>query len=363
MNAVKKVDLLLATCGHQLSVLRGWQKILLHLMLLICFFRLVSMAVIDLMSAMEDEEFTSFHVSDLSLYVFCISFHVIMVVNRKRMISFVKNASDVVIQDPESVRRLSKRSNHLIIFFFIFYLLQQVFNTCDKQPYTACLWKREHAFLDMSRNATQEDAIISGLVFAYDSILIMCWMAMGLVVYHLGMKIVDEFTRIKLKLLLGTNDKQTQFGTIRSLMNAQSQFDSAFGFIPLLTFGVNFIQTSGYLLYAIYTTDPMVRLWRRASMILVSCSYLLIPVVICMTAGVSEEARELAERLIEKLEHEDMSDSDFHLLEMIEQVIDHRESGLLFEISQDSLLSYAGIIISFAVIFLQLFPNELSVSL
>jgi hypothetical protein len=359
MPGLWKINMMLATCGHQLETESGLQICFRYLMLLIALSRLASMTVVDVQLTLEEDEFTSFQVSDLSLYVFCISFHVLMMTNRKKMTLFLEKTK--IVKD--SSNKVKKRSTHLIIFFVIFYLLQQAFNTCDRAPYTACPWKRQHVFLDMERNVTQTDAIISGVVFAYDSILIMCWMAMAFVVHCFFKSVLEEFMKAKIRIMAQTKDKLEMFAAINSIGEAQSLFDSAFGFIPFLTFGVNFLQTSGYMLFAIYTTDPDMYLWRRCSMILVSYSYLIIPVLICMTAGVSRENRELAEEVIHKLEHSDMSDSDYRLIQLIEQVIDHKESGLLFDITSDTLLSYAGSILSFAIIFLQLFPNELSVSL
>jgi hypothetical protein len=65
----------------------------------------------------------------------------------------------------------------------------------------------------------------------------------------------------------------------------------------------------------------------------------------------------LAEQAVHLLEGRNMTEFDTRLVMLIEESINRKDSGWVFEMTTDTILEYAGQSLSLAVLFLQLFSK------
>jgi hypothetical protein len=81
----------------------------------------------------------------------------------------------------------------------------------------------------------------------------------------------------------------------------------------------------------------------------------------CFTSSPSAGTTRSGLIAVQLIEQEGMSQYASRFQILLERAISHKNSGWLFDLENRTLLSYAGQIMSFAIIFLQLMPSKVSV--
>ena len=142
---------------------------------------------------------------------------------------------------------------------------------------------------------------------------------------------------------------------ISAIHSVQDEFDDCFSIFPFLVFGANFFTISGYLLFVLYEHESFS--WDKVSIILTTLSCLMIPVLKCGTARSKYKS---AAQAIALLQEDNMTAHEIQMVNQIREIVKRKESGWLFELDNRTILPFAGHIISFAVIFLQLLPPQSS---
>jgi hypothetical protein len=362
-SSFEKINFILAIPGHQLLIKNIPQAVIRYVLLFLCFSRLITSVAIDTRRAIVSEEVTLYHFSDISLSLFTILFHIMMLVKRSEITKFLTAVLWQVDQTASSrLRRVTWTS---VLFYWLSWLLQGCITVCIDERLGACIWKTEHLF-EFNRNVTAATAIASHIVYLYEAAISANWMLIGFACYNFCHVIKDEVIRKKYESLVHILRRnqgkvtESEYVVVNSIMTINDLFDQAFCFIPFLVLAANFMQTSGYLLYQVYTTTHLSTFFRVVS-VGISLSYTSVSVAMCFTSSPAAATIRAGMRVAQLLEREDMSQYAFRFQALVEKAIKHKNSGWLFELENKTLLSYAGHIMSFAIIFLQLMPSNVSV--
>ena len=95
--------------------------------------------------------------------------------------------------------------------------------------------------------------------------------------------------------------------------------------------------------------------WSKMRQVMSSLSYLCIPLLVCMTAC---REQEVGRRVIRMLREDDMTPHDAEIIRSIREIADRKETACFFGLDHQLILPFAGHIISFSVIFMQLMPSK-----
>lgn len=369
MSGFTKINFLLAFSGHQLFTKNLWQQIFRYILLLLCFSRIISIAVIESIifvnEIRSEGRLRLFHTSEMVFYVFTLWFHVTMVANRDGIESFVRNNLTESLNKLDE-RKLSRIAWRNFILFLFYCVLENVLYICDVEP---CKWKVEHALLQVDpqyQNISTLISVGSQVAYVYESIVSVSWMALALALYNYCYAVKDQVMRKRFDELIRMisrsrgsrfkqiTDRDRELAIVKSIIHTQESFDKAFQMLPFLTFALNLIQTAGYFFAPLMNLDnmgPMERIMNTVA----SFSFLIVPIAICLTACPSSETRVLAQKAVQLLEGGGMTCCDTRLVTLIEESINRKDSGWMFEVTTGTILEYAGQILSLAVSFMQLF--------
>lgn len=358
-TSFNKIDFILAASGHLIFPVNRWQRFLRYLLLILAWLRIVASAYRDIADHFVDGIFSLYDVSDTFFWLFCIIFYLYLAKNRRQMARFICFTTRQV--GISGLNKLKGLANRILVLFLAYWTFQNLVQTCTFKPYGICQWKVNHVFY--LSNQTVESlgtAILVYFSYAYESIFCISWMATATCLYVYVRSLKNAAVVIKMKqltkLVEGTRGRDfcTEIELVNSISRIQDTFNQAFSMIPFLAFTANFFLMSGYFLYVIYT--PHITNDVRISMIGVTAAFIVFPIFFCITSQSQHEIRHLGYDLISKLQKRIMNQNDSQLVTLVERLVQRKESGWLFDLDGATILSFAGHMTSFAVIFLQLMP-------
>ena len=261
----------------------------------------------------------------------------------------------------EHKNRLERVGRRNLAFFCLFFVLQYLVHVCYDHPFGICSWSANHIFVSSDR-ITLLDAIVIHTAMVYQCLVYQCWMAITFCLFHYCLTVKQEVIRCKLNqlhVLIMNRDsgssRQLESPEITFMQTIQNEFDSCFSIFPFLVFAANFMQTSGYLLSVLDSTNTVVTY--KVLMVLISLSYLIISLLLSMSAH-SEENKEIARAIHQILDKPSMTVHDSGIISSIKEIVDRKESAWLFDFDSRVILPFVGHVISFSVLFMQLMPSK-----
>jgi hypothetical protein len=175
-SSFEKINFLLAIPGHQLLTKDNRQSVIRYILLCMCFAKCLSDAAIDTRRALISEEVTLFHVADIFLHFFIISFHITMIIKRPKITNFLMTTLWQV--DKTGSQRLWRVAWRCVLYYWFNWFLHNCLFLCFENPFGACQWKAEHIF-DFRPNVTVTSAAISQVVFFYEVCVSGNWMVLS----------------------------------------------------------------------------------------------------------------------------------------------------------------------------------------
>lgn len=363
-HAFGKIEFPLLLCGHQIFPKNRCQSILQVVLLIASLSKVVIAAGFDFRNYLKADHVTVFHFSDTFFHCFCVVFHIVIQLKLRSIAHFIRQCSPLCQR--ADVQRLKHIELRNAICYWIYFLIQNLVLTCLNQPFGVCPFKREHTFFDRDDPVTMSVAIISYVAYAHEVLVSVSLMGLVLCFYNYCRavkQVAISYLMRRLCFLVSNNRSRTresEFVVIASITRIQDSFDETFSIFPFLVLAANFVQTSGYLLYMLIAVNETTN--DRISMVGLSIAYLSVPFGFCLTVSNPKETKKQAAAIIQCLEQGCMRQCEYRLIRLMERVVDRKESGCLFVMDGGTILVYAGQIISFAVIFLQLMPSNVSVS-
>ena len=346
------LDFLLTFSGCNIFTTSRFHRLFQILMYSLCLIRLSTAAYSDLMSAFE-RNFEVFHLSDMSFWVFCLAFYLILFPKIKSIRRFLMNTSCYLTES--DIKRIRKSSVRMFGVALIYFVMYQMTLLCWHQPFFTCPWKLRHLFFQS--NGTQDYTLfrstVSHVIFMYESVLSNCWIIMCLSMYTFahGVQSLAVLNLLQnIKYFRGD-----AMVSIEMIDKIQAQFDSIFSIFPFLVFVSNFFMTSGYLLAQFmaktFSTLNISNITVWSLCFSVSIAFVLIT---CRFHEDYESAAESAIKLF-SLSNK-MSVKDLLVVESITRTcIKRREKGWkVFELDYSSFAVYVANIVNFAVLFIQI---------
>jgi hypothetical protein len=215
---------------------------------------------------------------------------------------------------------------------------------------------------------TTAETVVTYLSFFYETVTIISWVTLSYCLYKYCHTIKELVVCHKLNQVTALihnsrrcDTRRQEFDVLRSISETQESFNKTFAVFPFLAFGLNIIQTAGYL-FSSLNGNYELSVIERILYAIASIQFLLVPMAMCITAGSSKETRESAKAAIRLLERQNMSQCDIRLVLLIDRVVKHQDRGIMFEMSRHTIPVFAGHALSFAIMFMQLFNTKVKAS-
>lgn len=365
-SSFEKINFLLALSGHQLLPKYAWQRVLRYVLMACCLVRASATLYIESMDIIDSGQFTSYATSVLSFYSFSIWFHLVMIWKRGKIALFIQDNLNQVHE--AGWKRLRKSAVRNVTFFWISCISLNLLHVCEKEP---CAWKVQRVFITVEmQNGTNSSIQITPIEvaatyasFFYETVTVISWLSLSLVLYNYSHTIKDLAIGSKLGEMIecigkhhrtACRSRKHEFQIIRSITMIHESFNQTFAVFPFLAFGLNIIQTAGFL-FSSLNGNYEFSVTERILLAVVSIQFLLVPIAMSMTAGFSDETEALAKKAIQMLEKDSMSQCDIRLVLLINRITKLEDRGIMFSLSRHTIPVFAGHTLSFAIIFMQLF--------
>ena len=237
-----KIDFILSIAGHKIFADKKWHQIMRIFLIWLCSFRLLSSLIIDVLRYANYEQFTLYHVSDVTFTIFTIVFHICVELKYASIFRFISKYQHLMTR--EHGDRLKLVSRRFALLFWLFWLTTNIVQTCYDGSYGACDWKAQHVLMH-SGNFSLLDAIIMQAAYAYESIVFPGWMAMSFCLYGFCLTMKQEVVSCKLNHLstiilrsdrVSQSSRRLESSILSVIEEAQDEFDSCFSIFPLLDF-------------------------------------------------------------------------------------------------------------------------------
>ena len=304
-----------------------------------------------------------FDVSNTLFTIIAIMFHASVEFKHSSISAFITKYKSLMTREYKD--RVEAVASRNLVLFCLFFVVQYLMTFCNDQPFFLCEVKKDDMFMG-SRNITLLDAILIHAAVPYGCLVWQCWMAMSFCLFNYCLTMKQEVIRCKLNqlfILIMSRDSngsmlRLEQAVITFVQTIQDEFDSCFSIFPFLVFGANFIQASGYLMYELTLKEEDA--WSRIPIVMISLLWLTVSLIMSMTAH-SGKNEEVAKRVAHLLNKPNMTAYDANIIRSIKEILVRKESAWLFELDKLVILPFAGHVISFSALFMQLMtPKELN---
>ena len=282
-----KIDLILAIAGHQITPSKKWHKIMRPFLFLLCFCRMITVLIIDLKHYSKLSKITIYHISDTMFTTCAIVFHLTAGLKHSSISRFITKYKSLMTHEYKDRLEVVGRRN--LAFHCLFFVIQYLLLVCYERPLGVCEWTASHTFMDR-HDISLLKAIVIRAALVYECLVYQCWMVMCFCLFNYSLTVKQEAIHCKLNhlyVLIMNRDsgssRQLESPVITFMQAIQEEFDSCFSIFPFLVFAANFMQTSGYLLSMINSTDTEV--FYKIFQVLISLSFLTVSLFMSLTAS------------------------------------------------------------------------------